>query len=108
METNVVKVMSGGLQHVGVTSLIFIIDRSLKQLSIIDCNILPFQKKCRNKDYSQKLVAAIVMAQKAEQISIGVRECSDHILAFIWDLDAKPYSPLHSIVVTFFSETRFP
>lgn len=30
-------------------------------------------KKCRNKDYSQKLVAAIVMAQKAEQISIGER-----------------------------------
>ncbi|XP_015346198.2 zinc finger CW-type PWWP domain protein 1 isoform X2 [Marmota marmota marmota] len=30
-------------------------------------------KKCRNKDYSQKLVAAIMMAQKAEQINIGER-----------------------------------
>uniref|UniRef100_A0A8D2DU09 Zinc finger CW-type and PWWP domain containing 1 n=1 Tax=Sciurus vulgaris TaxID=55149 RepID=A0A8D2DU09_SCIVU len=30
-------------------------------------------KKCRNKDYSQKLVAAIMMAQKAEQTSIGER-----------------------------------
>lgn len=30
-------------------------------------------KKYRNKDYSQKLVVALMMAQKAEQINIGER-----------------------------------
>ncbi|XP_038202607.1 zinc finger CW-type PWWP domain protein 1 isoform X2 [Arvicola amphibius] len=34
---------------------------------------LPKVKKCRNKDYSQKLEAAITMAHKAEQINIQER-----------------------------------
>lgn len=39
-----------------------------------------FQKTCRNKDYNQKLEAAIAMAHKAEQINIQVGKCSAHML----------------------------
>uniref|UniRef100_A0A8C0KLD6 Zinc finger CW-type and PWWP domain containing 1 n=1 Tax=Canis lupus dingo TaxID=286419 RepID=A0A8C0KLD6_CANLU len=38
-------------------------------------------KKCRNKDCNQKLGAALMMAQEAEQISIQVGECSDLMLS---------------------------
>nr|XP_042123846.1 zinc finger CW-type PWWP domain protein 1 isoform X5 [Peromyscus maniculatus bairdii] len=37
-------------------------------------------KKCKNKDYGQKLEAAIRMAHKAEQISVQVGECPAHRL----------------------------
>jgi hypothetical protein len=60
-----------------------------KTIFIIDSNLPPFQKKCRNKDYSQKLGAAIVMAQEAEKVNIQVGECSDHILVPIQDVDTK-------------------
>lgn len=73
------KIMYDERQYVGVTSLIF----------IINSNFFPFQKNCRNKDCSQKLGAALMMAQEAEQISIQVRQCSDHIPASLWDLENK-------------------
>lgn len=71
--------MSGEQQSFGIISLLF----------IIDSNLLLFQKRCRNKDCSQKLGVALTMAQEAEQISIQVGECSDYIPAPLWDLGHK-------------------
>lgn len=71
--------MSRELWHDMVTSLIF----------IIDSHLLLFQRKYKNKDYSHKLGVALKMAREAEQISIQVGECSDHIPAPLWDLGPK-------------------
>lgn len=46
-------------------------------------------KRYRNKDCSHKLGAALIMALEAEQISIQVEKCSDHVLAPFCDLGPK-------------------
>lgn len=55
---------------------------------ITDSNLLLFQRKCKNKDCIQKLGLAVMMAQKAEQISIQVGNL-DHIPPSLWDLGCK-------------------
>ena len=49
---------------------------------ITDSN-LSFQRKCKNKDCSQKLGVALIMAQKAEQISIQVGKFRSHPSFFL-------------------------
>lgn len=55
---------------------------------ITDSNLLSFQRKCKNKDCSQKLLVALMMAQKAEQISIQVGKFRSHT-SFSLDLGRK-------------------
>ena len=61
---------------------------------ITDSNLLLFQRKYKNKDCIQKLGLAIMMAQKAEQISIQVGKFRSHT-SFSLGLGTKnkSYSP---------------
>ena len=88
---------------------------------ITDSNLLLFQRKYKNKDCIQKLGLAIMMAQKAEQISIQVGKFRSHT-SFSLGLGTKnkSYSPSYRklallpsytvlvLELVFSSQAKFP